>query len=125
MYELHIVNFTWNYPTDFQTFREAVDTAYSIMSEIEEFGWMEIKPVDDMVFGCMNLSDGDFIGVYVYDVPSPLTPEKQSLLENVLDMWLTSRQIEILRRDFRNFYENPRFFRAMAGYLEKVKRCIQ
>lgn len=32
---------------------------------------------------------------------------KQALLENVMDMWLTQKQIETIKTEWKAFYENP------------------
>ena len=32
---------------------------------------------------------------------------KQALLEYVLDMWLTQKQIDVIENDWKAFYNNP------------------
>lgn len=32
---------------------------------------------------------------------------KQALIENILDMWLTQKQLEIIKIDWKAFYNEP------------------
>ena len=32
---------------------------------------------------------------------------KQGLIENILDMWLSQKQIEMIKRDWNAFYNDP------------------
>lgn len=44
---------------------------------------------------------------------------KQTKLEWTLDRWLTQHQIEMLKRDWRAFYENPENYRTQAKVINK------
>ena len=49
---------------------------------------------------------------------------KQALLEHVLDMWLTSKQIEIIEDGWKAFYNNPMQYKNSV-VVDMVKLSLQ
>ena len=49
---------------------------------------------------------------------------KQALLENVLDMWLTSKQIEAIENGWNAFYNNPMQYKNSV-VVDMVKLFLQ
>ena len=59
---------------------------------------------------------------YRKDVDIMMT--KQALLENVLDMWLTSKQIEAIENGWNAFYNNPMQYKNSV-VVDTVKLFLQ
>ena len=49
---------------------------------------------------------------------------KQALLEHVLDMWLTSKQIEHIKEGWNAFYNNPMQYKNSV-VVDMVKLFLQ
>ena len=49
---------------------------------------------------------------------------KQALLENVLDMWLTQKQIETIKTGWKAFYENPMQYKNSV-VIDMVKQFLK
>lgn len=49
---------------------------------------------------------------------------KQAILENVLDMWLTSGQLEAIGNDWKAFYNNP-FKYKNSVVVDMVKLSLE
>lgn len=49
---------------------------------------------------------------------------KQSLLENILDMWLTEKQINHIRKEWNAFYNNPDFYKNSV-VVDMVKLSLE
>ena len=49
---------------------------------------------------------------------------KQELLENVLDMWLTQKQIESIKTGWKAFYENPMQYKNSV-VIDMVKQFLK
>ena len=49
---------------------------------------------------------------------------KQALLENVLDMWLTQKQIEHIKESWNDFYNNPMQYKNSV-VVDMVKLFLQ
>lgn len=49
---------------------------------------------------------------------------KQALLENVLDMWLTQKQIEAIEKGWNAFYNNPMQYKNSV-VIDMVKLFLQ
>lgn len=49
---------------------------------------------------------------------------KQALLENVMDMWLTQKQIETIKTEWKAFYENPMQYKNSV-VIDMVKQFLK
>ena len=49
---------------------------------------------------------------------------KQALLENVLDMWLTQKQINAIENGWKAFYNNPMQYKNSV-VIDMVKQFLQ
>ena len=49
---------------------------------------------------------------------------KQALLENVLDMWLTQKQIEAIKTGWKAFYENPMQYKNSV-VIDMIKQFLK
>ena len=49
---------------------------------------------------------------------------KQALLENVLDMWLTQKQIETIKTEWKAFYENPKQYKNSV-VIDMIKQFLK
>lgn len=49
---------------------------------------------------------------------------KQSLLENILDMWLTENQINHIRKEWKAFYNDPIFYKNSV-IVDMVKLSLE
>lgn len=49
---------------------------------------------------------------------------KQSLLENILDMWLTEKQIDHIRKEWNAFYNDPTFYKNNV-IVDMVKLSLE
>lgn len=49
---------------------------------------------------------------------------KQAMIENVLDMWLSQNQLEMIKRDWKAFYDNPLKYKGTV-IVEMVKQDLQ
>ena len=49
---------------------------------------------------------------------------KQALLENVLDMWLTQKQIDAIEESWKAFYNNPMQYKNSV-VVDMVKQFLQ
>ena len=49
---------------------------------------------------------------------------KQALLENVLDMWLTQKQIEAIEKGWNEFFNNPMQYKNSV-VVDMVKLFLQ
>ena len=49
---------------------------------------------------------------------------KQALLENILDMWLTQKQIEAINIGWKAFYENPMQYKNSV-VVDMVKQFLK
>lgn len=49
---------------------------------------------------------------------------KQALLENILDMWLTQKQIEAIKTGWKAFYENPMQYKNSV-VVDMVKQFLE
>ena len=49
---------------------------------------------------------------------------KQSLLENILDMWLTENQINHIKKEWKAFYNDPIFYKNSV-IVDMVKLSLE
>lgn len=49
---------------------------------------------------------------------------KQAMIENVMDMWLTQKQIETIKTEWKAFYENPMQYKNSV-VIDMVKQFLK
>ena len=49
---------------------------------------------------------------------------KQALIENVLDMWLSFKQLETIEKDWKAFYNDPLKYKGTV-IVEMIKQDLQ
>ena len=113
--------------------QSAIDTAKGIatmyeLREIEKVNWL---------IGYINYEAKDqglWVGWYNHPLPIKVTfhigkdvdimMTKQALLENVLDMWLTQKQIDAIENSWNAFYNNPMQYKNSV-VVDMVKLFLQ